>query len=666
MQTLSYLDHYDVYASAVYSPIGILASLLLMFVIGSSKESREFPGNLLLVATTAQIALQIKFIMTPQKILSMQEDFPLNNGFFSSELTFIFSAIQSTFHLSFLFAIIFLFSKNTKPKRANNLFWILPLIGVVMIVALNTSSGNEENSKNLVRIFNETTIMLEFDLGIMLVILSFWALSVLNTFIEERKYRIGVRDDFCYFYQQYAKLMIVYYSLLVVGYLFFVGGSEVQKTNLTEKRESQKRINTVKFLLEIRSLFPLFALWAKTTDRFTHKLLKISLSKMEYSLNEGKESVLEDSLVISRDVFETNKVQSLKEAMARSIVKGVNKYYRDWMQVYEKADDGMVLDHLVNILNNDQINSLREIETSEGKFGFECEITSFRALDFNRIIANYLILDIQKSFNVNLSDNVIRNPLDQTSAENMVFNFMTWDQRFQVRSLNKQEFRVMRDSVANYSEHICDNKFSFLSKLVGLFSFRFVSTSQKVRIAVFEKILMDEDSLLRRKYELKGHNVDRQVLVKPMNELLKLKMKRITDILRDVDFVNLEGCFYLKESDWYYLNENIKKDVEFLRNGRFVNYSLMVGVVEIGDLNQEQLARFEELSSLKLAFFDFSKNHVLFFGISNFSEKTSFGMRVNRVVANLRKREQHSGFVTHDCDEYAAQFLRSFGKNFKI
>ena len=418
-------------------------------------------------------------------------------------------------------------------------------------------------------------------------------------------------------------------------------------------------------LNDIQGLFPLIVLIAKLNDPFTIKLFKISVKEIP-NTDKTKRMSLSDSLIISHDFTGYNEVQTTREKMLRSFVVGLNQYYSQWIDVYHEQENLEILNKLVNLLRHTTIVNQADIQNGEAKAGLECEIVSQNGPYFWSIIQNFLILDIQKSFNFAESEDLIENQKTQISVNELEFDFLTWDRRFQIKSISENEYQTLALSTAQYSTFIIENKFSFLSKIIGLFTFKFSYSSKIVRLIVYENVFIDEEKLFKRRYELKGYQMDRQIMVKSTNELSKIKKKKITETLKDIDFTNIDKCFVMKDTDIEFILTNIEKDVSFLKTLNFIDYSLMVGVIEKDDHKAEYASHFEEIVSLKLAFFDFSEKFILIFGITHFfSKNNDWNILKNRLFQKNKKAENKFEMPL-DSHSYAEQFIKSIKENFKI
>ncbi|KFP32455.1 Phosphatidylinositol 5-phosphate 4-kinase type-2 gamma, partial [Colius striatus] len=91
---------------------------------------------------------------------------------------------------------------------------------------------------------------------------------------------------------------------------------------------------------------------------------------------------------------------------------------------------------------------------------------------------------------------------------------------------------------------------------------------------------------VHRKYDLKGSLVSREASDKEKGKDLPT--------LKDVDFLNKNEKIYVGEEDQKDFMEKLKRDVEFLVQLKIMDYSLLLGIHEVGRAEQEEEEEVEE------------------------------------------------------------------------
>ncbi|NXX83038.1 PI42C kinase, partial [Urocolius indicus] len=92
---------------------------------------------------------------------------------------------------------------------------------------------------------------------------------------------------------------------------------------------------------------------------------------------------------------------------------------------------------------------------------------------------------------------------------------------------------------------------------------------------------------VHRKYDLKGGGITPRTL--PL-----LSQGKDLPTLKDVDFLNKNEKIYVGEEDQKDFMEKLKRDVEFLVQLKIMDYSLLLGIHEVGRAEQEEEEEVEE------------------------------------------------------------------------
>ncbi|OWK49884.1 Phosphatidylinositol 5-phosphate 4-kinase type-2 gamma [Lonchura striata] len=91
---------------------------------------------------------------------------------------------------------------------------------------------------------------------------------------------------------------------------------------------------------------------------------------------------------------------------------------------------------------------------------------------------------------------------------------------------------------------------------------------------------------VHRKYDLKGSLVDREASDKEKGKELPT--------LKDVDFLNKNEKVFVEEEQQREFMDKLKRDVEFLVQQKLMDYSLLLGIHEVGRGEQEEEEELEE------------------------------------------------------------------------
>lgn len=95
------------------------------------------------------------------------------------------------------------------------------------------------------------------------------------------------------------------------------------------------------------------------------------------------------------------------------------------------------------------------------------------------------------------------------SGKSGSFFFMTHDKRFMIKTMTKDELKVMLDILPSYIKHHQDNPTSLIAKIFGVFTVK-VQGVEEVHFALMENtVQLEHPDLLRFKFDLKGSTYGR-------------------------------------------------------------------------------------------------------------------------------------------------------------
>ena len=215
-----------------------------------------------------------------------------------------------------------------------------------------------------------------------------------------------------------------------------------------------------------------------------------------------------------------------------------------------------------------------------------CEIISARSFDAASMF---------KSFNQARNKDSIRHT-GNIRSENSVsggasgeFFFKTFDRRFIIKTLTKEEEAIFEDFMGHYVLHLRDSPDSILTRILGFFSFDFDILDTPVRVMVMENIFCVQSELLLRKYDLKGSTHHRKVLNSRDSRLSNLDMDLRSSLferktLKDLDFNRIEGKVLMSTKQRKEFFSVIENDVLFMQSQKLIDYSLIVAVIKLQDV----------------------------------------------------------------------------------
>jgi 1-phosphatidylinositol-4-phosphate 5-kinase len=155
-----------------------------------------------------------------------------------------------------------------------------------------------------------------------------------------------------------------------------------------------------------------------------------------------------------------------------------------------------------------------------------------------------------------------------------------------LKSINKTELAVFNDLAKDYSDRICGDSGSFLTKFFGVFKVKFGKTP------AFFLVLMENltgnlgDPLL---FDIKGSTKNRRASVEEFNDISEMPRNIV---YKDLDFKVNVGSLVIPEEVYRKISEIVEKDAELLMNFKIMDYSLMVVVGSKKQLKVTLIDRF--------------------------------------------------------------------------
>ena len=234
----------------------------------------------------------------------------------------------------------------------------------------------------------------------------------------------------------------------------------------------------------------------------------------------------------------------------------------------------------------------------------------------------------------------------------------TWDKKFLLKTINKEEKKIFIKMLKLYHKRLRDTK-TILCRIYGIYK---IELKDKGKIHFILQKNMDslpkETKILT--FDLKGSTVDRQNISKIDEKLnrniLIEKYKNI--VLKDIDLKILKFNFLLKSSHSKNLIKSIKNDSEFLERFEVIDYSLLVFVHKYRQndiclsLNNYGIMKSEDKNYL----FEFSI--IDFLGPFNFEKKSE---KLAKTFVGYIKQMKDTNFSVLDPKRYGLRF-RNFAE----
>jgi hypothetical protein len=248
------------------------------------------------------------------------------------------------------------------------------------------------------------------------------------------------------------------------------------------------------------------------------------------------------------------------------------------------------------------------------------------------------------------------------------FFFVTHDGRFFIKTITEEEETVFLNMIDQFIEHLLENGTSLIGRIVGYFVFKFDILDHSIKVIIIENIFLVPKSLLKRKYDLKGSTYKRKVLKATDKRISCISSTLKNDFqdkstLKDLDFNKVEGKIILKDSDYTELLGLIAKDVNFFKNNGIIDYSLIIAVVKLSEIESlpqsEKETAQEQISALvekKMFFFDSEKQFGYLVGIIDYFQLFTIQKWMEKYLKILVNCKLGLDTSSQPSDKYAQRF----------
>ncbi|XP_069770720.1 phosphatidylinositol 5-phosphate 4-kinase type-2 alpha isoform X2 [Narcine bancroftii] len=155
----------------------------------------------------------------------------------------------------------------------------------------------------------------------------------------------------------------------------------------------------------------------------------------------------------------------------------------------------------------------------------------------------------------------------------------TYDRRYVVKTISSEDVAEMHNILKKYHQYIVEcHGNTLIPQFLGMYRLTVdgVETYMIVTRNVFGHRLP-----VYRKYDLKGSTVAREASDKE-------KAKELPTF-KDNDFINDGQKIYINEDNKKMFLEKLKKDVEFLAQLKIMDYSLLVGIHDVEQAEQDEI-----------------------------------------------------------------------------
>jgi 1-phosphatidylinositol-4-phosphate 5-kinase len=160
------------------------------------------------------------------------------------------------------------------------------------------------------------------------------------------------------------------------------------------------------------------------------------------------------------------------------------------------------------------------------------------------------------------------------------FFYFSRDYRFIIKTISHSEHKFMRSIMKQYHEHVKSNPHTLLSRFYGLHRVK-LPRGRKIHFVIMNNLFPPHRDI-HETYDLKGSAYGREY----SEEKAKSNPKAV---LKDKNWVNRGRTLELGPEKRALLSEQLRRDMEFLKKMKVMDYSLLVGIHNMERGNRDNL-----------------------------------------------------------------------------
>ncbi|XP_048029615.1 phosphatidylinositol 5-phosphate 4-kinase type-2 gamma [Megalobrama amblycephala] len=175
-------------------------------------------------------------------------------------------------------------------------------------------------------------------------------------------------------------------------------------------------------------------------------------------------------------------------------------------------------------------------------------------------------------------------PIKECKSQEPGLLLTSYDRTLIVKQISSEEVEEVHNILSEYHQHIvtCHGS-TLLPQFLGMY--RVTVDNEETYILVMRN-MFSHRLTVHRKYDLKGSLVSREASDKE-------KVKELPTF-KDVDFRNNMQRVYISEEEKEKLLDKLNRDVEFLARLKIMDYSLLLGIHDVGRAEQEEEVEIKE------------------------------------------------------------------------
>lgn len=163
-----------------------------------------------------------------------------------------------------------------------------------------------------------------------------------------------------------------------------------------------------------------------------------------------------------------------------------------------------------------------------------------------------------------------------SNAKSGQFFFYSSDGKFMIKTMTNSESKFLRRILPHYFRHCSQNPNTILTKFLGMYRVKLYHLRKNVKFVIMNSVF-DTDKILSSFYDLKGSVVGRDAKVGE-------------SVLKDNDLRKslVQSAIRLPEQVRERMREQVRRDCNFLKEMKIMDYSMLVGIHYIPTKNSKK------------------------------------------------------------------------------
>ncbi|CAD8151009.1 unnamed protein product [Paramecium pentaurelia] len=172
-----------------------------------------------------------------------------------------------------------------------------------------------------------------------------------------------------------------------------------------------------------------------------------------------------------------------------------------------------------------------------------------------------------------------------SSGKSGSFFYYSFDDKYMLKTIQKDEFVFFKSLIKNYYQHLLDNYHSMIIKIFGLYQIKVNKSKtkyQKIYFVVMLNIFYTNEDINYR-YDLKGSLYQRTSRVKGQTSLDQ------NIPLKDLDWLEDKQSIQFDQKTLELFKTQLIKDVNFFKQNKIIDYSFLIGIVDNYRMNNDNV-----------------------------------------------------------------------------